>query len=489
MNRHLVAGFIYTIIQKRQLSTKTTGSICMALDGDWGSGKSFFIERWVEDLKHDGHAVIRFDAWKNDLSDDPLVGLLATLQAETKKIFRELDVETQVTSMIEKQGANVFNKAKSAIIPLTVAVGKGVAVKLFTQEAVDAVGAVFSDNENDANGKSEEKNFIPEKSIEKVFDKILDNHIKKQAAIADFTKELAQLAVNLETLGKKKLPIYICIDELDRCRPTYAITLLEGVKHLFNAKGVCFVFSTNLAQLSESVKAVYGPGFNGHMYLKRFFDFDYQLPPPNNKSFAELLIKGSLFEHRPSFGGIPADGSHVSEPHVTQAESFSLIATVFGLDLRSQQQIFTKAEAAAAALPENHIVHVLYLFALAAIQHKSPEIFNSLEIKSNKSLSEIISNIARDNISFTFKYHDIQGVQQHGSSTVISALERYHLLRHETKDAKALRSKPVITNGFPDSLKHQINSSLIAAPQVINLATYWNLIRLAAGVNNSYINA
>lgn len=487
MSRHIVAGFIYTIIQKRHLSAKTTGSICMALDGEWGSGKSFFVERWVEDLKRAGHAVIRFDAWKNDLSDDPLVGLLATLQAETRKIFSTLDVETKVTQIIERQGNKVFKKAKSVIVPATIEIAKGMAAKLVTREAVNAIEAALSEDEASPKDKSNEKSLASDLSIEKIFDKILDNHIKKQAAIAEFTKELAQLATNLETLGNKNLPIYICIDELDRCRPTYAISLLEGVKHLFNAKGVCFVFSTNLAQLSESVKAVYGPGFNGHMYLKRFFDFDYQLPPPDNKSFAELLVKGSLFEYRPSFGGVPVDGSHVSEPHVTPPDSFSFIATVFGLDLRSQQQVFTKAEAAAAALPEKHIIHSLYLFALAAIQHKSPEIFNSLE-KNSKNFSEIISTITTDNISFNFTYHDTHGSHQNGSSTVISTLEKYHSLRHEKKDAKVFRSKPVITNGFPDSLKQHIYETLITAPQTTNLDTYWKLIRLAAGINNSNIN-
>jgi hypothetical protein len=485
MNRHVVAGFIYTVIQKRQLSTKTTGSICMALDGDWGSGKSFFIERWVKDLKRDGHAVIRFDAWKNDLSDEPLVGLLATLQTETRKFFSTLDVETKVTRKIERQGKKVIDKAKSVLIPASIEVAKGVASRWITREAAEAVSKLIGDEES----QPKEKNgLFSEKSIEKVFDKVLDNHVKKQKAIADFTKELAQLATDLETLGKKNLPIYICIDELDRCRPTYAITLLEGVKHLFNAKGVCFVFSTNLAQLSESVKAVYGPGFNGHMYLKRFFDFDYQLPPPDNRAFAELLIKGSIIEHRPTFGGIPVDGSHVSEPHVTQAESFSLIASVFGLDLRSQQQVFTKAEAAASALPEQHIIHLLYLFGLASIHHKNPDAFNSLD-KNAKSFSEITSGLIKENISFNFTYHDRSGSQQTGSSTVIAALEKYHSLRLESKDAKIFRTQPVITNGFPDSLKQQVYESLVAEPRIFNIDTYWKLIRLAGGLSNSSINA
>lgn len=176
MDRHIVARFIYELIQKKQNTSKTIGSICMALDGEWGSGKSFFIERWVDDLKRDGHAVIRFDAWKNDLSDEPLVGLLATLQTETRKFFSTLDVETKVTRKIERQGKKVIDKAKSVLIPASIEVAKGVASRWITREAVEAVSELMGDEES----KPKENNgLLSEKSIEKVFDKVLDNHVKK----------------------------------------------------------------------------------------------------------------------------------------------------------------------------------------------------------------------------------------------------------------------------------------------------------------------
>src|SRR5690349_8670282 len=65
-------------------------AICFALDGPWGSGKTFFITEWIEDLKNAQHPVILFDAWKNDLSEEPLVGLLAALREGMAKLVEQL---------------------------------------------------------------------------------------------------------------------------------------------------------------------------------------------------------------------------------------------------------------------------------------------------------------------------------------------------------------------------------------------------------------
>ena len=89
-------------------------------------------------------------------------------------------------------------------------------------------------------------------------------------------------------LGK---PLVIMIDELDRCRPSYAIELLEVAKHLFAVDNVVFVLAVNRAELVHSVKALYGSGFDAEGYLRRFFDLDFQLPEPDRKRFVSDLLK------------------------------------------------------------------------------------------------------------------------------------------------------------------------------------------------------
>ena len=53
----------------------------------------------------------------------------------------------------------------------------------------------------------------------------------------------------------------IVIDELDRCRPSYAVEILEMAKHLFSVDRVVFVLSINRDQLAHSVKVLYGSDF------------------------------------------------------------------------------------------------------------------------------------------------------------------------------------------------------------------------------------
>jgi hypothetical protein len=93
----------------------------------------------------------------------------------------------------------------------------------------------------------------------------------------------------------EKLPenqnLVIFIDELDRCRPTYAIELLERIKHLFSVERLVFVLSTDTEQLSHSIRAVYGNDFDAKKYLNRFIDLDYSLKEPDLKKYIDSNLK------------------------------------------------------------------------------------------------------------------------------------------------------------------------------------------------------
>lgn len=64
------------------------------------------------------------------------------------------------------------------------------------------------------------------------------------------------------------------IDELDRCRPTFAIELLERIKHLFDIQNIVFVLSIDKEQLEASTAAAYGSAINAPEYLRRFIDLE-----------------------------------------------------------------------------------------------------------------------------------------------------------------------------------------------------------------------
>ena len=75
--------------------------------------------------------------------------------------------------------------------------------------------------------------------------------------------------------------LVIFIDELDRCKPSYAVQLLERIKHYFSNDRITFVFSVNVEELQHTVRRYYGDGFDASRYLDRFFDYRMALPPAN----------------------------------------------------------------------------------------------------------------------------------------------------------------------------------------------------------------
>lgn len=97
-----------------------------------------------------------------------------------------------------------------------------------------------------------------------------------QAAIREMKEGLTSVVDALVEV-RMKLPITIIVDELDRCRPTYAIKVLEEIKHLFDVNGVAFVLGLHGEQLAHSVTAAYGSSFDGPSYLRRFFNRRYVL--------------------------------------------------------------------------------------------------------------------------------------------------------------------------------------------------------------------
>ncbi|WP_241496697.1 P-loop NTPase fold protein [Aeromonas caviae] len=89
------------------------------------------------------------------------------------------------------------------------------------------------------------------------------------------------------------------IDELDRCRPSYAVEMLETIKHIFDISGVVFVLATDTEQLQHAIKVIYGEGFDAESYLGRFFHRRFTLGSISRREFIQQTIadKELHFEH------------------------------------------------------------------------------------------------------------------------------------------------------------------------------------------------
>lgn len=467
------SAFLERTVSAQMLNPQQSQALCVAIDGDWGTGKSFFIERWRLNLQSRGRCVVHFDAWKNDLSDDPLIGFISEIRTALKPWLDRLPDEKLGNKMVSR--ATLFAKnAGRAVKPLLKAAAKHALAKAISEEASNIVqGVINGDEEDDHDVKVE----FSSQAIEKYFEAALEGHRKQQDSIAHLISELERISEEIETLGSAR-PIYVFIDELDRCRPSYALRLLEGMKHIFNAKGICFILATNISQLSHSVKAVYGEGFDGRGYLRRFIDYDYRLAAPNNFAYANHLLKNSMLSKRAAVYTGMTDSS-VSGQNST-GDMLARVSNMFGLDLRTMRQVLGKAEAAAASIPEKHYVHVLYLFSLAAISTKRPDVLDQL-CETQPATIPALEHMLKDR-GQSFTENDWNG--KHHVTTNISLadlLELYqsavHLGSRKFNEAYANEQSPAKAAIFGAIMANNISNN---RPSV-HLYPY--LIREAAEMN------
>ena len=125
--------------------------------------------------------------------------------------------------------------------------------------------------------------------------KRLSDYLDTKTSLQTFRTSLEELANELAETNHG-LPLVVVIDELDRCRPSYAVELLETAKHLFAVDRVAFVLAVNRSELAHSIRAVYGSKFDAVGYLRRFIDMDFRLPEAEREPFIEATLKSAGIE-------------------------------------------------------------------------------------------------------------------------------------------------------------------------------------------------
>lgn len=249
------------------------GHVNISIDGDWGSGKTFFVkqaammldnyreirmgnnksnidERLAEILDYPPFnelgltnifLTVHYDAWLHDDHDDPLLSLIYSIIKQSHIISADV---TKRDSMIDR-------------------------IKSLTQMGLGLCG-INVDIESLL------------KSSESYTKKVDDAECMKDL--------LKQIFDDLIVENATKLIVFV--DELDRCKPSYAVQLLEKIKHFFDDDRVVFVFSTNKNELTHTISNHYGANFNGTLYLNRFFDFQFSLNSIDIERYISFINPG-----------------------------------------------------------------------------------------------------------------------------------------------------------------------------------------------------
>lgn len=201
LNRKEDADILTQIVQKY------AEGFVLSINGEWGTGKSTFVKMWKVDLELQGIKSIYFNAWENDFISDPMVALLGELHKITTSTTQDL------FSTILQTGSLIATKAIPSLLKC--------ATKQFLGEDLAEIAKEIS-----AAGSE-------------VFRKEVLEYDQKQEKLISFRKILSDF------IQKSNLdhPLIFIVDELDRCRPDYAVEVLERIKHFFSIKGIVFVLS------------------------------------------------------------------------------------------------------------------------------------------------------------------------------------------------------------------------------------------------------
>lgn len=202
------------------------------------------------------------------------------------------------------------------------------------------------------------------KSVGEILDKqgkvLLEHFREGKRTIAKFRESLKEFLA-VASQKDQPLPLFVLIDELDRCRPPFAIAMLERVKHLFEIDQVIFVLATDTTQLSHSITGVYGGGFNSTGYLSRFFNRTYFFERVSKTSFVEDLL-----------AKMPIESAKLSLPSSIELERYLTEGfDFFGLSLRDIEQVYDILRNAVTAWNSRLKIEICLLFPIAVAQQQN----------------------------------------------------------------------------------------------------------------------
>lgn len=339
---------------------RTPGPFVLALDSPWGSGKTTLVQFLPAELQRQNFQCVYFNAWQVDYVTDPLVALVSSIDrvdlaaGEPASSFKKhLKAVRKVTSLVAKRSVVAATKALTAGL-------------LDLDDEVEAtVSALASEAAGD----------------------LVELFQKERELLDKFRIELRAAIDQLPKAGKKPTLVFF-IDELDRCRPTFAIELLERVKHLFDVPNIVFVLSIDKSQLAASTAAVYGQGINAAEYLRRFIDLEFGIPRTKTEAFVEALMV--RFELDQVFalrqGNLAYEQGHL-------VTTFVSLANIYDLSLRAIERCMTRLCIVLDQTPNDHYLDPMLVALLVVLRVKEPDLFERLS-RRNASSSDVMERLS-----------------------------------------------------------------------------------------------
>ena len=237
---------------------KPDNHICIAINGEWGSGKTFVMEMLDESFTVDRNCIfVRYDAWKNNFYSDPLIAILycvLDVLSKEKGADRFLHLIRKEVKKLAKEKATKWEKNQFDTIVNNLYKTGGIgAVCAFSAEVI--------------------KNVIKQAKSSILDNKLFDDFKSYQSLLNESISALNALTSFADREKPRKL--IILVDEIDRCLPNEQLIVLERLHHLFEVKNCAVIVALNQTCVIKTIRNLYGT--SGEEYLRKFFDFSFKL--------------------------------------------------------------------------------------------------------------------------------------------------------------------------------------------------------------------
>lgn len=246
--------FVNKLVNLTENISATRISTSFAINGVWGCGKSFVLDMYEERLTKiqceetasDKYFVIRYNCWKYDYYEEPLVAIVAAMIDiinKKTKLWYDEEMKARILGVLKAVGTTLLSMVNNGIKDKTgidiQSAYKTTKIKINEEEA-----KIEKSHEYDVNFS---------------FNQALHR-------LQDLIAELSQFQT-----------VVFMVDELDRCLPEYSIKVLERLHHLAeNSNNVVTVLSIDGSQLQASIQQIFGFK-NPERYLEKFIQFEILL--------------------------------------------------------------------------------------------------------------------------------------------------------------------------------------------------------------------
>lgn len=354
-------------------SLKKDKNFCLAINGAWGSGKSFVLGLIEEKLsKKQEYIIIKYDAWENTFYSDPLIAILScVIDGIEEKLYLVERTEEKVKKAA-KTGVNTLAKLSTKIEKL--------------KAVIEGIKTIIKDFHNP-------------------IDTAALGDFKSYQKLLKTTKEILSEITQAGEYREKQTKLVILVDEIDRCLPDEQLKILERLHHLFDVKNCAVIVTMNQICVAETVKTIYG--IDGYEYLRKFFNFTFRLDTSANE-----YLKNLLGEYIKSFEKIQGSKEEVAFS-VELAYECLICGSEKALDKADNRELTRYFEGIMNICNDfgwqnlNRYDVFFVLLALYIRKIISPTFLNADKIVANQNrIFETYKNLSSDEKRYVMPYYD-----------------------------------------------------------------------------------